>query len=136
MSILGSFFRKPPAAPAPELAEVAQRIGEIQRRLDNLDQIAVLEFNLRCAREMRELLAEPRYAERGRLERHGCKVWSQNDEDGIIEEVFRRIGAVSRSFVEFGVSHGRECNTLKLLMEGWGGLWMESDAECCERPGY
>jgi hypothetical protein len=137
MSILGSFFRKPPAAPAPDLAELAQRLAGVQRRLDNLDQIAVLDFNLSVAREIRELLADPRYAERGRLERHGRKVWSQNDEDGILEEIFRRIGTAGSgqpgTFVEFGVSHGRECNTLKLLVEGWTGLWMESDAECCAR---
>jgi hypothetical protein len=31
------------------------------------------------------------------------------------------------------VSDGRECNTLKLLVEGWQGLWMESDSGLCER---
>ena len=70
-----------------------------------------------------------------RLERHGRKVWSQNDEDGILEEIFRRIGAgrpgQASTFVEFGVSDGRECNTLKLLVEGWRGLWMESDPGNC-----
>jgi len=135
MSILGSFFRKPSPAPAPELVELAQRIAEIERTLSILNRTAVLQFNAVVTREMRELLAEPRYAAPGRLERYGRKVWSQNDEDGILEEIFRRIGAVSRTFVEFGVSNGRECNTLKLLVEGWTGLWMESDADCCERMG-
>ena len=136
MSILGRFFRGPPPpaqAPAPELAELAQRIAALERRLANIDQVAILQFNTSAARELRELLADPRYAAHGRLERHGRKVWSQNDEDGILEEIFRRIGAGTRGFVEFGVSHGRECNTLKLLVEGWRGLWMESDADCCER---
>ena len=133
MSILGKFFRTRVAAPAPELVELARHIGDIGHRLDNMDRIAVLQLNMRCARELRELLADPRYAARGRLERHGRKVWSQCDEDGILEEIFHRIGAVSRSFVEFGVSHGRECNTLKLLVEGWRGLWMESDADNCDR---
>ena len=118
-SASSGLFRKPPA---PEFAELSQRIGDLHGQLDKLLQIAALEYNTRCAREIRELLAEPRYAEHGRLERHGRKVWSQNDEDGILEEIFRRIGTASRgggTFVEFGVSHGRECNTLKLLVEGW-----------------
>ena len=62
-----------------------------------------------------------------RLVRHGYKVYSQNDEDGIIAEIFRRIGTTRRSFVEFGVETGVECNTAKLLVEGWRGLWIEAN---------
>jgi hypothetical protein len=135
MSILGRFLRNlaSPAPAAPEPAELAQRMIEVERRLANMNQVAVLDFNLQVQREIRELLADPRYAAPGRLERHGRKVWSQNDEDGILEEIFRRIGTASRSFVEFGASDGRECNTLKLLVEGWRGLWMESGAAECDR---
>jgi len=96
-----------------------------------MHQLIILDLEMHTAREVRELLAEPRYGEPGRLERHGYKVWSQNDEDGILQEIFRRIGAASRTFVEFGVSHGRECNTLKLLVEGWRGLWMEASPQEC-----
>jgi hypothetical protein len=127
MSILGNLLRGLVAAPVTPS-------GETERGLVNM---AVRESQLQVAREVRELLAEPRYAAPGRLERHGRKVWSQNDEDGIIEEIFRRIGTARPgqpgSFVEFGVAYGRECNTLKLLVEGWRGLWMESGAENCAR---
>lgn len=74
-------------------------------------------------------LARPRHADPKRLLRYGFKVYSQADEDGIIQEIFRRIGATSRLFVEFGVETGVECNTAKLLVEGWHGLWIESSAE-------
>ncbi|HTP61158.1 MAG TPA: FkbM family methyltransferase [Burkholderiales bacterium] len=140
MSILGKFFRglsappEPLQAPAPaelDAKEAMRRIAEMERRLISLHQLAVIDIEMRTAREVRELLAEPRYGEPGRLERHGRKVWSQNDEDGILQEIFRRIGATSRSFVEFGVSEGRECNTLKLLVEGWSGLWIESAPTDC-----
>ena len=60
--------------------------------------------------------------------RHGFKVYSQSDEDGIIQEIFNRIGLTSRSFIEFGVETGIECNTVKLLIEGWSGLWIEASA--------
>src|SRR5437660_108976 len=70
----------------------------------------------------------PRNADPKRLLRHGYKVYSQNDEDGIIAEIFRRIGVVGKTFVEFGVETGVECNTAKLLVEGFRGLWIEANA--------
>ncbi|HEX2943725.1 MAG TPA: hypothetical protein VHO91_21900 [Rhodopila sp.] len=72
------------------------------------------------------LLADPRYAEPGRLERFGQKIYSQNDEDGIIAEIFRRIGPGNRTFFEFGVEDGLECNTHLLLQQGWSGAWAEA----------
>ena len=72
-------------------------------------------------------VAKPRHADPKRLTRHGYKVYSQNDEDGIIAEIFSRIGTTNRIFVEFGVETGIECNTVKLLVEGWRGLWIEAD---------
>src|SRR6516164_6980128 len=55
-------------------------------------------------------LAKPRNADPKRLLRYGFKVYSQCDEDGIIQEIFRRIGTGNRVFVEFGVETGVECN--------------------------
>lgn len=69
----------------------------------------------------------PRHADAKRLARYGYKVYSQNDEDGIIAEIFRRIGMTNRRFVEFGAETGVECNTAKLLIEGWHGLWIEAN---------
>ena len=59
------------------------------------------------------------------LDLYGFKVYSQNDEDGIIEEIFNRIGTTNKLFVEFGVQNGLECNTHYLLHKGWRGLWLE-----------
>ena len=75
-----------------------------------------------------DLLETPRHADPKRLLRHGFKVYSQCDEDGIIQEIFRRIGTSNRTFVEFGVETGIECNTVKLLIEGWRGLWLDGSA--------
>jgi hypothetical protein len=83
---------------------------------------------LRVQRAWEEEMKKPRHADPKRLVRYGYKVYSQNDEDGIIAEIFRRIGTTSRTFVEFGVETGVECNTAKLLVEGWRGLWIESNA--------
>lgn len=70
-------------------------------------------------------LAKPRHNDPKRLLRYGFKVYSQCDEDGMIQEIFRRIGTGTRTFVEFGVETGIECNTVKLLIEGWHGLWID-----------
>lgn len=56
---------------------------------------------------------------------YGRKSYSQNDEDGIIEEIFRRIGHVNKTFVEIGVGDGLENNTLALILGGWRGLWVD-----------
>ncbi len=64
---------------------------------------------------------------------YGYKVFSQGDEDGIIAEIFKRIGVKNKIFVEFGVGDGLENNTLSLLHQGWTGLWIEGSAECCKK---
>ena len=74
-------------------------------------------------------LEKPRNAEPKRLLRYGFKTFSQNDEDGIIQEIFRRIGPSNRKFVEFGVQNGFECTSAKLLVEGWRGLWIEAGTQ-------
>lgn len=60
----------------------------------------------------------------------GYKVYSQNDEDGIIAEIFSRIGD-GQTFMEIGVENGRECNTHLLMLKGWRGCWVEANAESC-----
>src|SRR5437868_2912005 len=85
-------------------------------------------IKIEVAKYWSDEMAKPRNADPRRLLRYGFKTYSQNDEDGIIQEIFRRIGAGNRSFVEFGVQNGLECNTVKLLVEGWRGLWIEANA--------
>lgn len=81
---------------------------------------------------IRDILESERGREPARLLRHGFKVCSQNDEDGIIEEIFNRIGTVSKTFLEFGVESGVECNSLYLLHKGWSGAWIEGSDKHCQ----
>lgn len=54
------------------------------------------------------------------------QTFSQNGEDGIVCEIFRRIGVRSRNFVEFGTDVGKEGNCIFLAdVLGWHGLFME-----------
>jgi len=81
----------------------------------------------------RDILARPQYAESGRLQRFGYQVFSQNDEDGMIAEAFRRIGVTDRVFAECGVDNGLETNTTYLLAQGWRGYWFEGNAVKAEQ---
>ncbi|HXU04019.1 MAG TPA: hypothetical protein VN903_23825 [Polyangia bacterium] len=84
--------------------------------------------DVESARLIAELLAQPKYQEPLRLARFEGKVFSQNGEDGILAEIFRRIGVTNRQFVEFGSADGLENNTVYLLrMQGWGGVWLDGD---------
>lgn len=80
-----------------------------------------------------QVLSHSRYADKKRLEPFGFKVYSQNEEDGMIAEIFNRIGTTNRFFIEFGVQDGLECNTHYLLFQGWEGVYMEGSAEFCEK---
>jgi len=55
----------------------------------------------------------------GDLADHGRKIYSQGDEDGVIAEIFRRVGTTSKTFIEFGAEGGSENNTRLLLEQGW-----------------
>jgi len=61
---------------------------------------------------------------------YGSKIYSQTDEDGIIEEIFNRIPH-NKSFFEIGIQTGVECNTLYLLLKKWKGIWIEGNKEDC-----
>ncbi len=53
-------------------------------------------------------------------------VYSQNGEDGILQEIFRRLGRRSGWFCEFGAWDGRYgSNSYNLLRNGWSGVMIE-----------
>ncbi|MDA8245006.1 MAG: hypothetical protein M0025_12915 [Elusimicrobia bacterium] len=76
-----------------------------------------------------ELNNNPRYQDKKRLNRYEFQVNSQGGEDGIIQEIFRRIGTTNKVFVEFGAGNGLENNTAYLLLNKWKGYWMECSEE-------
>lgn len=79
------------------------------------------------ARQEIERLLSPIRNDATRLEPFGFKVYSQADEDGILEEIFSRLGITAGTFCEIGVENGLECNSLWLLHKGWRGAWIEGN---------
>lgn len=84
-------------------------IGEIRRRLDiGIDAY----WN------------EKRRHAKNPFIRFGEKYFSQNDEDGIILEITKRMDLKNGVFVEFGCGNGLENNSIILLFRGWRGVWI------------
>lgn len=116
--------------------------ARVRRTVDRLSAPSVAEQILAQAGQTNDLLARLLYErlresaraqDSKRLLGHGFKVYSQHDEDGIIEEIFRRIGTTNRYFVEFGVGDGLENCTLYLVLRGWYGTWIDGSAACYEQ---
>lgn len=77
----------------------------------------------------REILNSQKYSDTKNLVNFGFKVYSQADEDGILEEIFKRIGFSQKKFIELGIQDGTECNTTYLLKSGWSGLWVDMSTD-------
>ena len=111
-------------------------IAKLIRRVLGIEHLAAMESRHRIvlanlARLL--LLQQGRYLDKRALASFGFKVYSQADEDGFIHEIFRRIGSEHRTFLEIGVSDGRECNTRLLMRYGWRGCWIDGSSEYAEQ---
>ncbi len=71
---------------------------------------------------------------RQRLAVHERKIHSQFGEDGLLLHLFSKVGAPAKSFIEFGIEDGTECNAANLALHfGWGGLLMDGSESLAER---
>jgi hypothetical protein len=61
------------------------------------------------------------------LNRFEAKFFSQHGEDGIIAEIFKRIGTNNKTFFEFGAGTQFENNSIYLLLNGWSGAWLDGN---------
>jgi hypothetical protein len=72
------------------------------------------------------LLSDPKHQDPKRLNRYEMRHFSQNGEDGVIAEIFNRIGTTNKIFAEIGAGNGLENNTAYLLLKGWTGFWFDA----------
>ncbi|MGB0383528.1 MAG: hypothetical protein ACPGWR_01780 [Ardenticatenaceae bacterium] len=57
-------------------------------------------------------------------------VYSQNGEDGVLEEILQRLKIRTGWFVEFGAWDGKHTsNAYYLLEQGWSGVYIEADKD-------
>jgi len=103
------------------------RRGEFKRMLEETQL-----FQIAIHTELRALKAEMAARTPLNPALKGFKAYSQFDEDGIIEEIFRRIGHGS-TFLEIGCGDGLENNTHYLLLKGWSGMWVDGASKNIEK---
>ena len=73
--------------------------------------------------------ASPDLPYKEKIRQYEYKVFSQNGEDGLIHHIFNQIGTTNKTFVEFGVETGRECNAANLIIHaGWEGLMLDGSS--------
>ncbi len=119
-----------------ELRELRAEVARLAGSLDGLSATAPQKAHVNAlghrlaatAAEQRVaavIAQDGRHADPLSLPRHHAQVYSQNGEDGMIAEIFRRIGTRDRSFLEVGVESGIQNNTRLLLEQGWSGIWVE-----------
>ena len=115
----------------PVISHIMAMHGDIQHLATIVPDIRNLTDLLREDYLARLLDQDERFKAPLNLNRFERQVFSQNGEDGIIEEIFKRIGVTNKYFVEFGVGNGLENNTLYLLMKEWSGAWIEGSGSNC-----
>jgi hypothetical protein len=101
-----------------ELAQIRDSLGALPQKLGELESLRMFEVDMR---------SNSRFMDARRLLLYGFQVSSQNQEDGMIHEIFNRIGITAKVFAEIGVGDGIENNTAFLLSQGWSGYWIDGD---------
>ena len=84
-------------------------------------------LQIELSRELERLQDKAARQSPGNPAAEGFKVYSQADEDGILQAIFERLGIRLGSFVEIGCGSGIENNTHYLLLKGWRGVWVDGD---------
>ncbi len=113
-----------------QLNQLTDLISMIKNNTDDLrssiHHIGIEEY-------LEKLRQSPRYSDPKKLNRYEVQVYSQNGEDGILQEIFNRIWTTDRRFVEIGTADGLENNTAFLLLKEWSGCWIEAHPHFCRK---
>ena len=90
---------------APIALEIMKRTEPSKKRTTEMIASMLARFQIDKMQSEQRLLGERRLASQG------YKAYSEGDQDGIIQEIFRRIGVTNKFFVEFGCGDGLQNNT-------------------------
>ena len=80
---------------------ISEKLNRIHHIVENINIDNYLKENL---------LANTDYTQSKKITHFHKSIYSQNGEDGIIKEIFKRIGLTNKYFIEFGV-HGIKNNS-------------------------
>ncbi|MBN8422525.1 MAG: hypothetical protein J0L73_26670 [Verrucomicrobia bacterium] len=105
--------------------QVLSKIGQVKANIDISGASTARSASLLCELVELQLLQNPKYQLPQSLMPFRQKIFSRYGQDGILAEIFRRIGDGGRRFVEIGVSPAQN-NTNLLLLKGWRGLWIDA----------
>ena len=119
-----SFYRRLP------LVRDLYRVYDAINLLSNTQRLALAASQAEVATVLKAV--DPRTKEPQSLLPFEYSVYSQNGEDGIIDEILRRIGPTNRVFCELGAGSGLENCTVFLLTQGWTGFWLDGSSEFLE----
>lgn len=112
-----------------EIDRVARRVDHSTKDIGNAFQTELGVQNALLRAERFERLRAEKTQKEGARSLHGFEhqVCSQNGEDGVIAEIYRRIGFGNRVFAEVGTGDGVENNTAFLHSLGWTGFWFDGE---------
>jgi hypothetical protein len=115
-----------------QIAELSDWVARVERRAAPLETDRGLFLAIaRLRRAHAAVEAGPAPADpASELTPWELRAYSQHGEDGVLAEILRRVGAPSRSFVEFGAETGTEGNCVFLAdVARWSGLFIEGASE-------
>jgi hypothetical protein len=101
---------------------VSSGIQDLTNNLETLKSLQIESF-------YQQLKNSKQYSDVKDLAKSEYQVFSQFGEDGVIQEIFKRIGTTNKFFVEIGTGDGLENNTTNLLANNWKGFWLEGDGK-------
>lgn len=106
------------------MAPLFTKIGEVKASIDLTGRATWQTARVLSNWYTASLLESPKYDHAHCLTRSRLKVFSQFGQDGVIGEIFRRIGSGTSNAVEIGVAP-LENNTSFLLLQGWRVSWLD-----------
>jgi hypothetical protein len=107
-----------------DVAFIKYAVGHPQSSTYLMDRQMMIENYLN-----KNLFENAKYQDPLRLNQYENQVYSESGEDGIVQEIFKRIGTTNRFFVEFGAGDGMCNTTTYLFLKGWEALWIEGDPD-------
>lgn len=102
---------------------ISEKLGvaPISRMIEMDRRLAIADYL------QKHLFTNTKYTDSPRLNKYERTIYSQGGDDGIITEIFKRIGTTDSYFLEFGVGDGTQNNTVALLLQNWKGFWIEGN---------